>query len=199
LAAVVATLVVRPERTRDQEVEMTTITTIAERLAEIGRQIDRLQGRATAAADDAKPRVQHHLDALRQEEASARAAIRDASDEMEDKLAQLEARLDIAEQALASDVAEDRAAFATAVDAELHRWDAYVERLQMKAAARTGEARELAEADISDLRERRIAIGERLAQVWASSGEAWREQKARVVAAREELERKADELSAKLR
>jgi hypothetical protein len=59
--------------------------------------------------------------------------------------------------------------------------------------------REQAEAAISDLRERRNAVAERLADVRSTAGNGWPEQKERIGAARDELERKADELSAKFK
>lgn len=185
-----------PGRAHEKRVEVTT-TTIEERLAEIGRHIDRLQARERAGVAEVKLRVQGHLDALRQEEASVQAAVVKARDEAEAKLEQLKTRLEVAEHSLAADVAEDWAKFAAAVQAELHSWDTYLERLQTKAATKAGKAREQAEAAISGLRQRRITVTEHLAQVRDASGDAWREQKQRVAAARDELERKADELSAK--
>ncbi|HZQ64890.1 MAG TPA: hypothetical protein VFA66_06665 [Gaiellaceae bacterium] len=178
---------------------MMTTTPVEDRLAGIRRQIEGLQERVGAAAADAKPRLQRHLDALQQEESSARTAVRDASDEIEDKLARLETRVDVARRSLAADAAESRAEFAAAVAHELHGWDAYVERLQMKAAARAGNGRERAEAALAELRTRRVAVGEQLGQLQAASGDAWREQTTRLAAAREEFERKVDELSTKLR
>jgi hypothetical protein len=102
------------------------------------------------------------------------------------------ARHQIDEHSLAADLAEDWATFASAVEAELRSWDAYLERLQTSVAIKTWEAREEAEAAIGDLRSRRIAVGERLARAGGAS------QKARsgVTAARDDLHRRADELSA---
>jgi len=176
-----------------------TTTTIEERLAEVGRRIDLLQERAEANAAAAKPRIQRHVAAVREEEASAWASARDALDEVEEKLAQLETRLDVAEHSLAADVSGDRERFAAAVEAELHSWDTYLERMQTTAATKAWKAREHAEASISDVRMHRIAVGARLAQAREAAGESWQEQRERVAAARDELERRADELSAKLR
>ena len=65
--------------------------------------------------------------------------------------------------------------------------------------ARDGwKAREQAEAAIGDVRDRRLAVDERLAQARDAAGDVSQEARTRVTAARDELEEKADELSAKL-
>jgi DNA repair exonuclease SbcCD ATPase subunit len=170
-------------------------TTIEDQLAEIRRRIDRLQAHAQAAA----PRIRRHLDALHQEEAAVRAALRQAPDEVEEKLGQLETRLDVAEHSLEADVSDNWATFAAAVEAELHSWDTYLERLQTSVAAKAWKAREQAEAAIGDVRSRRIAVGERLAQARDAAGDASEDARKRVTAARDELEQKADGLSAKIK
>jgi hypothetical protein len=141
-----------------------TTTAIEERLAETGRRIDRLDARAQAGAAEARSRTQRHLDTLRQEEASARTAVRKARDAVEDKLRQLETKLDIAEHRLAAEFADDARTFADTVEAELHDWGTYLERLQMKAAtkAKAGSAREQAEAAIRELRRHRNTVAEPL-------------------------------------
>jgi hypothetical protein len=167
-------------------------TTIDEQLAEARRRIHRLQANA------ASPRIRRHLRALQQEEASARAATRQAPDEVEEKLGLLKTRLDVAEHSLATDLAGDWASFVAAVEAELSSWDTYLERLQTSVAASAWKAREQAEATISEIRSRRIAVDERLAQARASAGAVSHEARRRVTAARDELEEKADDLSANL-
>ena len=109
-------------------------------------------------------RIQRHLDALHQEEASVLAAARQAPDEVEEKLGQLRTRLAVAENSLAADVSDDWTTFAAAVEDELRSWDTYLERLQATAAAKAWNARERAEAAIADVRTRRIAVYDRLAQ-----------------------------------
>lgn len=151
--------------------------TIEEQLAAVRRRIEQLH------ASGGAPRLRRHLDLL---------------DDVEQKLAQLKVRLDIAERSLAADVSGDWATFAAAVEAELESWDIYLERLQTIVATRAWHAREQAEEAIGDVRTRRIAVDERLAQVRDAAGGAWQEQRERVSAARDELEQKADELSAKL-
>ena len=86
-----------------------------------------------------------------------------------------------------------------AVEEELRSWDTFLERLQATAATRAWNAREQAEAAIGDVRSRRIAVDERLAQARAAAREAWQEQRTRIGAARDELEQKADELSTTLK
>jgi len=173
-------------------------TTVEEQLAAIRRQIDELETRASTGTADAKARVESHIEALRHEEAAAVAASHKASAEVDGKLAQLKTRLEVAENSLAADGYEARSAFTAAVEEELQSWDAFFERLQTTAATKSGQAREQAEAAIRDLRARRLAIAERLEELRSASDTAWQEQRQRVLAAREELERKADELSSKL-
>jgi hypothetical protein len=152
-------------------------TTIEEQLAEVRGRIERL--RASGGAS----RLERHLDVV---------------DDVEQKLAQLTTRLDVADRSLAADVSGDWATFVAAVEAELESWDIYLERLQTAVAARAWHAREQAEKAIGDVRSRRIAVDERLNQARDAADVTWLEQRARVSAARDELEQKADELSAKL-
>ena len=152
-------------------------TTIEEKVAQVRQRIEQLQGSGAA------PRLQRHLDLV---------------DEVEQRLAQLKTRLDVAERSLAADVSGDWATFAAAVEAELESWDTYLERLQTTVAARAWHARERAETAIGDVRSGRIAVGEQLAQARDAGVNGWQEQRKLVSAARHELEKKADELSAKL-
>lgn len=152
-------------------------STIEEQLAEVRRRLEQLH------ASGGVPRLRHHLDLV---------------DDVEQKLAQLKTRLDVAERSLAADVSGDWATFAAAVEAELESWGTYLERLQATAATRAWHAREQAEAAIGDVRSRRVAVDERLAEARGAAGNDWEEQRVRVSAARDELEQKADELSAKL-
>lgn len=163
-------------------------------LSEVRRRIDRLH-----AAAGAPPRIRRHLDALEQDEASVRAAARLTPDEVEAKLEQLKTRLAIAEHSLAADVSDDWASFAAAVEAELESWDAYLERLQTSVATKAWKARAQAEAAIGEVRSRRIAVDERLAQARDGVGHGLQEQRERVGAARDALEQNADELSATLK
>jgi hypothetical protein len=174
------------------------MTTIEDQLARVRSRIDRIQWRAQAGADSgALAPIRRHLDALHREEASVRAATRDAPDEVVQKLAQLRSRLDIAEHSLTADVSEDWATYAAAVEEELRSWDAYLERLQTNVASKTWKAREQAEAAISDVRSRRIAVEERFAQALDGAGDGGQEHRRRVTAAREELAQKAHQLAKK--
>jgi hypothetical protein len=172
---------------------------VEERLAEMRRQIEQLEAKGRASTGEAKSRIQRQLGALRQQEASVRAAAEQRADTFDGKFEQFEARLHVAQSAVAADLSDDRKQFAAAVEEELHNWDMYFERLQAQTAMRAASAREQAEAAISDLRERRNAVAERLADVRSTAGNGWPEQKERIGAARDELERKADELSAKFK
>jgi hypothetical protein len=175
------------------------ITTIEDQVAQVCHRIDRLRARTEASANGgALPRMRSHLDALHQEEASIRAAAAHAPDEVEEKLVQLKTRLDVAEHALSADVSDDWVTFAAAVEEELRSWDAYLERLQTSVASKAWEAREQAEAAIGDVRSRRIAVEERLAQACDGAGDGGQEQRKRVTAARDELAQKAHQVSTKL-
>jgi hypothetical protein len=174
-------------------------TTIEQQLADVRRRIDRLQARAQAGAAAQRARMQRHVDALHEQEESVRAAARQAPDEVEEKLEQLKARLQVAEQSLSTDVSEDWTTFAAAVEAELQTWDSYLERLQTSVAERAWKARAQAEAAIGEVRSRRIEVDERLAQARDAADDGWQEQRNRVSVARDELEQMADELSTKLK
>ena len=151
--------------------------TIEGQLADVRRRIEQLH------ASGGVPRLSRHLDLI---------------DDVEQKLAQLRTRLDVAERSLAADVSGDRATFAAAVEAELESWDSYLERLQTTVATKAWHAREQAEAAIGDIRSRRIVVDQRLAQARDAVGDDWNEQSEHVTAARDALEKQADELSAKL-
>lgn len=173
-------------------------TTIDERLAEAGRRIDDLEASMRLRLSDQRQNVRRHVDALRQEHANAQAAARRTPDPVGERLSRLRSRLDVAERSLDADLAEDRAHFTAAVEAELHGWDAFAERLQATAAAKTGGARDRAETGIKELRRRRLAVTERLDDLRDAPEHAWAEHQERVTAARDELERMADDLSASL-
>jgi chromosome segregation ATPase len=173
-------------------------TTINDPIEDVRRRIDRLHafGHSCAAADSS--RIRRHLDALHREEASVLAAAREAPEEVEEKLGQLRMRLAVAENALVADISDEWTTFAAAVEAELRSWGIYLERVQA-TAAKAGNARERAEAAIADVRTERIAVHDRLAQAGEDINGAWNEQRNHVSAARDELERKADELPARIK
>ena len=171
-------------------------TTIEDQLARVRRRIARLQVLEQTGPGAERARNRRHLDALHREETSVLAAVRRAPDEVEEKLGQLRTRIAVAERALYADVSGGWSTYAAAVEDELRSWDIYLERLQATAAAKDGNARERAEAAIADVRTQRIAVYDRLAQARADVDGAWHEQRNHVSAARDELERKAAELSA---
>jgi hypothetical protein len=173
----------------------TTTTTIEDQLAEVRRRINCIQACAQACG---LPRLRPHLDALQHEEASVRAAARQAPGEVEEKLGQLRTRVDIAEHSLTADLSGDWPTFVAAVEAELDTWDTYLERLQTSVAAKAWKARAQAETAIAEARTHRIAVDEHLAHARDHTGDTWQEQRKRVTAARDELEQKTDQLSTKL-
>ena len=171
-------------------------TAVGERLDRMRREIEALEAHGRASTGEAKSRIQRQLGTLRQQEASARAASEQQADAFDNKFEQFQARLRVAQSAVAADLSGNRNEFADAVDDELHGWDTYVERLQAQMAMRAASARERAESAISDLRRHRNTVAERLAAARTASGDEWDEQKKRIGAARDELQRKADEFSA---
>lgn len=173
-------------------------TTIEDQLAELRARIDRLRQREQDGGTDVRARIARHLEALQQEEASVRAAVLDAPGALDEKLEQLRTRLDVAEHSLSADVSDDWSTFTAAVEAELHSWDTYLERLQTSVADKAWRTRAQAEAAIGDVRSRRIEVEECLAHARDAGGDAAAETRKRVSAARDKLEQKADELSAKL-
>ena len=172
--------------------------TIDEQLAEAGRRIDDLEASMRLRDGDQRQNVRRHVDALRQEQANARAAARRTPDPVGERLSRLRSRLDVAERSLDADLADDRGHFTAAVEAELHGWDAFAERLQATAAAKTGRARDRAETGIKELRRRRLVVTERLDDLRDAPKQAWGQHHERVTAARDDLERTADDLSASL-
>jgi chromosome segregation ATPase len=173
-------------------------TTINDPIEDARRRIGRLQAFAHSGAAADSSRIRRHLAALHREEASVLAAAREAPEEIEEKLGQLRTRLAVAENALFSDISDEWTTFAAAVEDELRSWGIYLERVQA-TAAKAGNARERAEAAIADVRTERIAVQDRLAQAGEDVNGAWHEQRNHVSAARDELERKADELPAKIK
>ena len=144
----------------------------------------------TSGAAETRARLQDRLDRLRDEEASAREAVRKRAEAVDELFRQLEIDIAIAENRLASEMADDATSFAEAVEAELHDWDAAIERLQARAATKAQEARDQAEAEIAALRQARSQAAKRLVALRSSSQDAWQEQKNRVTEALDDLERK---------
>jgi DNA repair exonuclease SbcCD ATPase subunit len=167
-------------------------TTTNEHLGEVRRRIDRLEVKAQLGTADAKSRMQRYIETLRRDEESARASARERAAAVEERLEQLDNELELAEHRVAAEFAETEGQFNDALEAELHRWDAYLDRMQTKAAAETGAARERAEAAIADLRQRRVSIGKSLSDVGTAAGDGWRGAKTRVLAELDDLKSNAD-------
>jgi chromosome segregation ATPase len=179
-----------------QEVRVAT-KTIDGTWAELHRHIDELEARADSDATETRARLQDRLDSLREQEASAWEAVREKAEAVDDQFRQLEIDIAIAENRLASEMADDATSFAEAVEAELHDWDAAIERLQTRAATKAQNAREQAEAEIAELKQARNRAVERLTAFHASP-DAWNEQKNRVTEALDDLERKVREAALKI-
>ena len=172
---------------------MTTATD--SHLGEMRRRIDRLEVQAQRGTADARARMQQYLDGLRREEESARASARERAAAVDERLERLENELELTEHRVAAEFAVTRDQFTNAVAAELERWDAYLDRMQAKAAEKSGAARARAEVAIAELRRRRVAIGKSLAAVGTVIGEHWHDAKARVLAELDELKSHADAAS----
>ena len=173
-------------------------TTIEHELAESRRRIAWLRELPQTGLVSERGRIERHLAALHREEASVLVAAREAPGEVEEKLAQLQMRLAVAEHAVAADVSDEWTTYTTAVEDELRAWDTYLERLQATIVARAWQARDRAEAAIAAVRNQRIAVYDQLAQARDDVDGSWQERRSDVGAARDALERKADELSANL-
>jgi hypothetical protein len=174
---------------------MTTKTD--ERVDEIRDRIDRLDARAQAANSEVQGSMTEQVEALRRQEASARAAVREEhdapADTADEKLSLLESRLKRAEHALAAETAEDRKGFTDAMHAHLAESKAFLARLDAKAATKAGRAREQAEATMRELDATTHTVEERLDELHEVSGDRLREEKTSATRARAELDRKLDE------
>jgi hypothetical protein len=177
---------------------MATKTT-EDALTELSRHIDDLDARVNSGKAETRAHLQDRLDMLREQEASARAAVRERAEAVDEKFRQLEMDITIAEDRLASETAADATSFAQAVEAELRDWDAAVERLQTRAATKAEDARRQAEVEIATLRQARNRARERLAALAAASDGHWQEQKSRVKEALDDLERKVREAAANIK
>ena len=165
-------------------------TAVDERLGGLRSRIERLQAKAEASEAEVRSRMRRYLDTLQEDAESARAAARARAAASEARLEQLDTELKIAEQRLSAEVAEDRTEFADALEAALDSWDAYLERALTTGSSASDEVRERAEAAITDLRRRRLAVAESLAE--ARAGKAWRDAQASALAELDELKREAD-------
>lgn len=167
-----------------------------QRLADMHRRIKGLEATAASATAPAKGRIDQQLATLRAHETAARSIAHQDPRAFDERFEEFSSRLRVAHSAVAAELAETPERFTDAVEDELHEWDAYFERLQAQAALRAESTRHQAEAAISELRQRRNSVADQLTHARAARGPAWDEEKARLAALRDELERKADELSA---
>jgi hypothetical protein len=86
----------------------------------------------------------------------------------------------------------DRETFLAAVEAELAGWDALLDRAEAKASSTTGLAHERAEKTIVELRRLRLECADMLADLRSETGVLWRDARSHVLAALDDLERRAD-------
>ena len=121
-------------------------TKTEERIDEMRDRIDRLEARARADGGRAGESMQGRVEALRRQEASARAAVREHSPAAGLKVRLLEARLKTAEHGLAAELAENREDFIESMDAyvddywELNHALKETRREQARGGTRAGRA-----------------------------------------------------------
>ena len=167
-------------------------TATDERLGEARRRIARLEVETRRGTADAKSRMRRYIDSLRRDEESARASAHERAAAVDERIEKLDNELELAEHRVAAEFAATEEHFTGAIEAELHSWDQHLDRMQAKAAAKSGAAREQAEAAIADLRRRRVAIGKSLADLGTAAGEQWQHAKKRVLAELDDLKSQAD-------
>jgi hypothetical protein len=169
------------------------------KLAEIRQRIDDLEARASSGPPEMQERLRRRLDALLDDAEAADAAIDERTVLAEEKLFDLEARVDSTAKRVSAELSGDKESFEHAVEEELDGWNAAIERLQARAAVKATSARDQAETSVAELRQARIRAAERLAEARSSTGEAWEEQKKRVTAALDDLEQRTREAAAKFK
>ena len=167
-------------------------TATDERLGEARRRIARLEVETRRGTADAKSRMRRYIDTLRRDEESARASVHERAAAVDERIEKLDNELELAEHRVAAEFATTEEQLTSAIEAELHSWDQHLDRMQAKAAAKSGAAREQAEAAIADLRQRRVAIGKSVADANTAAGEQWQDAKTRVLAELDKLKSKAD-------
>ena len=177
---------------------MSTMTK-EEKLAEIRQRIDDLEAQARSGPRETQERLQRRIGALVDDAEAARAAIDERTVLAEQKLLDLEVRVDSTAKRVSAELSGDRESFTHAVEEELDGWDAAIERLQARGAAKASSTRDQAEASVAELRQARNRAAERLADARSSTGEAWEEQKKNVTAALDDLEQKAREATARFK
>ena len=166
-------------------------TATNERLGEARRRIARLEVTTQRGTTETKSRMQRYIDSVRREEAFARASAHERAAAVDQSFEQLDTELELAEHRVAAEFAVTEEQFNDALEAELHRWDAYLDRMQAKAATQSGAARERAEAAIADLRQRRVSIGQSHSDA-GTAGDEWRDARAPVLAELDDLKTRAD-------
>ncbi|HZR95150.1 MAG TPA: hypothetical protein VFA56_05615 [Gaiellaceae bacterium] len=169
-------------------------TATEERLGAMKRRIDHLEQTARTRAAGVTSWLEQYLDNLKHDEASAREAANREAGAVDEKLEQLRNDLDLAEHRLEAEIAADRQHFTDAVDAELHDWDVFLERMQAKAATLSGAERARAEAAIAVARHLRTDVADAVAAMRSAADERWNDAKVRVLQSLDDLKRKADAL-----
>jgi uncharacterized coiled-coil DUF342 family protein len=173
-------------------------TKTSARIDEMRDRIDQLEARVQADGGRAGESMKGRLDALRRQEASARAAVRDHSPAAGLKVRLLEARLKVAEHGLAAELADNRKDFIEAMDAYVDDYFELNHALKETAASRLGEEREQDEENLRVLRHDRDKVAERLSETREQADDRWHESRRSVGAARGELDRKVDDTMEKL-
>ena len=179
---------------------MSTMTK-EEKLAEIRQRIDDLEAQGSERSrGETQERLQRRIGALADDAEAARAAIDERAVLAEQKLSRPRGLASTGTaKRVSAELSGDRRSFTHAVEEELDGWDAAIERLQARGAAKASSTRDQAEASVAELRQARNRAAERLADARSSTGEAWEEQKKNVTAALDDLEQKAREATARFK
>lgn len=177
---------------------MSTMTR-EERLADIRQRIDDLQAQARRGPRETQEGLQRRISALVDDAEAARAAIDERTILAEQRLLDLEARVDSTAKRVSAELSGDRESFTHAVEEELDGWNAAIERLQARAAAKASSTRDQAETSVAELRQARNRVAERLDDARSATGDAWEEHKKNVTAALDDLEQKAREATARFK
>ena len=159
-----------------------------ERLADIRQRIDDLEARARNSPGETKAGLQRRFGARRRCRGGARGHRR--KDHRPNRGSWTSRLASTAREARGSGAVQRRESFADAVEAELDGWDAAIERMQARAAAKAYSTRDQAETSVAELRKARNRVAERLTEARSSTGEAWEEHKKHVTAALDDLERR---------
>ena len=161
------------------------------------RRIKGLEATAASATAPAKGRIDQQLATLRAHETAARSIAHQDPRAFDERFEECSRRLRVAHSAVEPRLRRDPERFTDAVEERSSTNGTRTSSgCRRRPRSEPREPRHQAEAAISRVRQRRNSVADQLTHARAARGPAWDEEKARLAALRDELERKADELSA---